>query len=52
MRWMLIARLREAFGWVLHVLNEESGGVASFTEVRQQVLASPLGQSTQGQEEA
>ena len=49
---MLIARRREAFGWVIHVLNEESGGVSSFSEVREQVWASPLGQSTQGHEEA
>ena len=49
---MLISRRREAFGWVLHVLNEESGGVSSFSEVRQQVLVSPLGQFTRGPEEA
>ena len=48
----MIARRREASGWVLHVLNEDSGDVASFSEVREQFWASPLGQSTRGPEEA
>ena len=41
--WMFTARRREASGWILHVLNEESGGVSSFSE--QQDLASRFGQS-------
>ena len=45
--WMFTARRREASGWILHVLSEESGGVSSFSEVRQQVLASLFGQPTQ-----
>ena len=50
--WMFTAKRREASGWILHVLTEESGGVSSFSGVRQQVLARPLGQPTEGHEEA
>ena len=47
---MFTAKRREASGWILHVLTEESGGVSSFSE--EEVLARPLGQPTEGHEEA